>query len=211
MALIVAIEGVDCAGKATQSKKLYEHLFAQFKTKVKLFAFPRYDGPCGDLITKLLKTKLDCFQDIEQAQLLQTLMLADRLDAIESFNVYDYVVCDRYYMSAIVYGQSDKLAEPWLTRMHSTMPQADLQFLIDFDPTQAVNRRGNPRDINESNLEKQIFVRNKYLEIWEKEASSQWVVIDGHKPEEHIHERIKNNVTALINQRKEKNLFDAAI
>ena len=44
---IIVIEGTDCSGKETQSKKIIENL-KQYKFKY--FAFPNYDSPTGKII-----------------------------------------------------------------------------------------------------------------------------------------------------------------
>lgn len=204
MALVVAIEGVDGAGKQTQTALLKDYLTEEFygKNRVKSVAFPRYEGPCGELISKLLKTQMYGFGNIEQAQLLQSVMLADRLDATSAFDDLDVVLCDRYYMSGIVYGLSDELPEPWLYKMHHTLPVANVQILIDVDPLKAKERRAVPRDNYEKNLKKQQFIRAKYLEIWQQNIEKEphvWATINGDNTQEIIHEQIKQAYIRYIN------------
>ena len=46
---IIVIEGTDCSGKETQSKKLEEYL-KQSGKKCKRFYFPNYDSPTGKIV-----------------------------------------------------------------------------------------------------------------------------------------------------------------
>lgn len=214
MALVIAIEGVDSAGKKTQTEKLTTFLKTCFNSdRVKSVAFPRYDGPCGDLIKKLLTTDLYGFGNIEQAQIIQSVMLADRLDGVCDFNKDDVVVCDRYYMSGIVYGQVDELSEPWLHKMHASLPKANLQILIDVDPVKARERRPTPRDNYEKNLKKQQQIRQRYLDIWNVMARRhpyRWVVVDGNNPEDAVATDIQVVTKLFLNAKSYWETSDAA-
>ena len=46
---IIVIEGTDCSGKETQSKKLEEYL-KQSGKKCKSFYFPNYESPTGKIV-----------------------------------------------------------------------------------------------------------------------------------------------------------------
>lgn len=47
--IIIVIEGTDCSGKETQTKKLVERLTQEGK-KVFCFGFPQYDSPTGKIV-----------------------------------------------------------------------------------------------------------------------------------------------------------------
>lgn len=119
-------------------------------------------------------------------------MLADRLGAInlldEGARGWQTVICDRYVMSGIVYGLADGLDEPWLYQMHSTLPKADLQILLDIDPREAARRRGRPRDANESNFALLDKVRKLYNDIWvsNHERRGTWCIIDSSRDLEEV-------------------------
>jgi dTMP kinase len=158
--MLIAFEGVDSSGKATATDFLSKYLTAHGK-QVKSLSFPRYDGPVGPLIYELLQTP-DARPELKQA-----LMLADRLAAVNELTDTSMItICDRYVMSGVVYGLADGLNEPWLYKMHQTLPKADIQILMDVDPALGAKRRGAPRDENEKNLDKLQIIREKYLSIW---------------------------------------------
>ncbi len=217
MAFIIAIEGIDASGKKTACATLSTYLKTLGLGPVASFDFPNYNGPCGDLIAKLLKTKLSEFNTLEQAKLIQSVMLADRLDAIAKFKKFPvttaaFIVCDRYYMSGIVYGWADGLSAMWLEDMHCTMPRADLQILIDVDPVQAAKRRDQPRDEYEKDLNKQLKVRDKYLEIWHDNSDKPgWAVVDGSQSASDVSTTIRDAVSRAYLNKIQKANFDAAI
>jgi dTMP kinase len=214
MALIFAIEGVDGAGKQTQAEQLVDFLKTRFDpSRVKSIAFPRYDGPCGPLIHKLLRSKSFDFDDNAHAQLIQSVMLADRLDAVNTFKRDDVIVCDRYYMSGIIYGQVDGLPKEWLYSMHSLLPRADIQILIDVDPSKARERRPEPRDNYERNLAKQQQIRAQYLAVWNERkpiAPHRWLIANGHQPPAEVAQDIACAVTIFLNAKSYWENSDAA-
>lgn len=177
--MIVAIEGIDASGKHLQSQLLADYLKVQ-RHDVTSLAFPRYDGPIGAVIKELLTTPG------AKPELKQAAMLADRLAAIDLLSDKSKtIICDRYIMSGIVYGIADGLEEPWLYAMHKTLPRANLQILLDVDPTVASRRRDKPRDEHEKNLGLMQRARDLYLDIWEKnerEHPYRWIVLDGTQP-----------------------------
>ncbi len=215
MPFLIAVEGVDAAGKKTQCALLSKYLRSLNYGSVESFAFPNYTGPCGELLEKLLKNKLTEFVQTEQAKLIQALMLADRLYAVDKFKQLStaaFIVCDRYYMSGIVYGWADGLSEQWLTSMHNTMPRADLQVLIDVDPVEASKRRDKPRDEYEKDLNKQIKIRQKYLETWrDNKGTPGWAVVNGSQSEIEVHTTIRDCVSRSFLNKLERQNSNAAI
>lgn len=95
---LIAIEGIDGVGKATQASLLTRHIFAE-KGVCGLFSFPRYTTPTGKLVASYLKGEMG-IMSIEQRTKLYA---DDRLAAKEEINAYinngHDVVCDRYVHS----------------------------------------------------------------------------------------------------------------
>jgi dTMP kinase len=176
--MICAIEGCDAAGKASICQALLEYLKSLGKD-AEVIAFPRYSGPVGSLIKETL-----CTPNF-RPEILQSLMLADRLAAVDILaNPNKEIICDRYYMSGIVYGAVEGLNEPWLYSMHQTLPRADVQILLDIDPLISSKRRDKPRDENEKNIDKLQAIRKKYLDIWHVNSANQfgvWYVVNANQ------------------------------
>lgn len=190
--MIVAFEGLDASGKATQSR-----LFAE-KIGAPLFSFPRYETMVGKLIRRLLRqeSKLvigDGARDPDEAIVLQTLMVADKMEALSLMPdmvgapEIRTVVCDRWKDSAVAYGTTDGVSREWLDRTQSLLPTATLTFFLDASPEEGLRRRPNMRDRYEKDREQQDRIRENYLAL---SAQSSWTTIDGVGTIEQVHERV---------------------
>ncbi|MDO8663436.1 MAG: dTMP kinase, partial [Candidatus Wildermuthbacteria bacterium] len=97
----IVFEGIDGAGKGTQSNLLFNFLKNK-NVQVKKFQYPEYEGPIGKLIKDFLYKKYELSAD---TQFL--LYFADFLK--DSQKIKDYlkagkiVICDRYLNSALAY------------------------------------------------------------------------------------------------------------
>lgn len=199
--LFVVLDGLDAAGKATQSKILAKRLNAE------LYSFPRYDTPIGKLIKRHLRNEVELIERIptavtllvtsprgshehvqggpapEDALMFQCLNLADKIHA--AWFIQDHllrganVVCDRWIPSAICYGLADGLDRDDLFTAHGVLPQADLNIFLDITPEEALRRRPEARDRYERDREKQKAVRAQYEQMWAAEAGAHYVKIDG--------------------------------
>jgi thymidylate kinase len=172
--LIVVIEGMDAAGKATQSKLLAEKIGAT------RFTFPNYDSPTGQIILghlkkewmamKLVGGHCTCADSVCDAQVFQSLQTVNRLEslpAIEYAQKLGSIVLDRYWQSAVVYGALDELDSEWLRLVQERpMPPADVNILIDIPVEEGFKRRPERRDRYEVNREFLEKVRIEYLKLW---------------------------------------------
>lgn len=193
--MFVAIEGVDAAGKATQSKVLADRLGAR------LFSFPDYTTPAGHLILGHLKRYWSALPDegsadakvqvgdvdILNAKVFQALQLANRMEHASELDHLiaqgRHIVADRYWASGAVYGQADGLDPMWLMRIHEHLPQPDLNLLLDIDPGQSSERRPERRDRYEKQEGLMETVAVLYRQLWrtmaDKYGQRCWLVIDG--------------------------------
>lgn len=209
--MLVCIEGCDGSGKATQSKLLVERV-ARNNVHATLFSFPRYDTPIGHTIKRHLmreivlnevKHVLDSGGQTgrtltrraqEDALMFQCLMLADKSDAASEMRAIltrgGHIVCDRWIPSSYCYGSSDGLEPAWLDRMHSSLPQADLNLFLDIPPEEAVRRRPEAGDRYEQDREKQKVVRTNYEALWKRGSYPTWQVVNGEGAIEEVAERI---------------------
>lgn len=177
--MLLALEGCDAMGKATQASALNIYLTKK-GLSTRLVAFPRDDGPAGSLIRDMLSERYNLGAALPRV--IQSLMLADRMAAVDILNNPGGVtICDRYTMSGVVYGLADGLEEPWLYNMHKCLPQADVQILLDGNPEIATKRRPVMRDRYEKDFAKLHKIREIYKSIWENKAkaeSGRWYVIN---------------------------------
>src|SRR5438552_15172430 len=102
MGLLLAIEGIDGAGKGTQAARLAETA-AGHGRRVASFSFPLYDGnPFSRAVADYLNGEFGGADEVHP-ELAALLYAGDRFHArprlLEALAVSDLVVCDRYVAS----------------------------------------------------------------------------------------------------------------
>jgi dTMP kinase len=93
-----------------------------------------------------------------------------------------HVVCDRFWMSGLVYGMADGLDRDWLLRVHESLPQPDLWILLDADPKVSIERRPERRDRYERD-DKAELRRQLYLDEFRRRQETErldrtWRIVD---------------------------------
>ena len=210
--MIIAIEGLDASGKATQAKALSDAL--QPSTVI---SFPRYSGPFGAAIRAHLKEEVVlCQRDKttgalstspDDAVVFQALMTMDKYDAASEIKALDrkgqFVVLDRYWPSACCYGADDGLDFSSMLRINACLPPADLYVLLDISVDRTTSRRPEARDRYERDKEKLTRVRSRYLHMWQIMSQAKvpsqgaWVVLNGHEEPALITKKIIEEVHGL--------------
>jgi len=163
-ARVIAIEGSDGVGKATQTKKLIEHL-RRDGFRVATISFPRYDTPTGKRIKKYLEGELGDpknIDPIESAHLYHN----DRKAALplisNMIKENDFLILDRYKYSSFAH-QPAKLKEPEkmislmkdIEQMENDIPEANLVIFLHVTPeiSQTLIKKEKKCDIFESDIE----------------------------------------------------------
>jgi len=156
--ILIAIEGIDGAGKTTQTKILKEKFTAMGYSVISLHE--PTDGIWGKKIEKLAKngrhginpeTELNYFMN-------------DRIEDVEknitpSLQEKKIVIMDRYYFSSVCYQGARGLdLDSVEKRNEEIAPIPNITFILDIDPEMALNRIKNSRP----NLPNR-FERKKYL------------------------------------------------
>jgi thymidylate kinase len=164
----------------------------------------RHDHLPGLDLPRLHLEKLMASWSLDKALVIQCVMLADRLEHVELLREYAdndrvLLILDRYYLSGLVYGQADGLDLDWLEKIHSTLPRADVFFLLDIPVEESVRRRPDRQDYYEKNLPKLRKVRNLYIETTSRVEELPVVLLDGTLDPEIIAFNIEKFVTTLIN------------
>lgn len=171
--MLIAIEGIDGSGKATQSRAVAKAM------KAKVISFPQYDSPIGKCIERELKNpKMSPLE-------FQALMLADKYSAAKVLDEgFTNIILDRYWMSAVAYGSVDGIDRQWLIDVHHLLPRPNYWILIDVPVDASVKRRPERRDHYEKNLDKLNTIRATYLELFSKKAIEdprRWHIVDGNR------------------------------
>lgn len=157
--LFIAIEGLDGSGKTTLAKQLAKFLGQALECPVQ-FTYQPHDESCGgDYIRQVLKKEITHFT--EEALLYG--FAANRQDhGARVINpILDdkggIVICDRYYLSSLVYQSSEKYPLDYVMMINQTARQPDLTIFMNVD-NQTVYER--------------MKVRNKPPELFEKDLSA---------------------------------------
>ena len=186
MGLLLAIEGIDGAGKGTQAALLAETA-ARAGYRVASFRFPRYDdNPFSAAIASYLNGDLGGLDEVHPA-LSALLYACDRFHArpelVAALERHDLVVCDRYVASNLAHqgakleGEERARLLDWLLDVEYrefALPRPDLVVLLDAPAALArelVGRKGArayttlEADIHESAAGHGDASRAIYLEL----------------------------------------------
>jgi len=172
--MLIAIEGLDQSGKATQAQLLRDEL-REGGTRARLVSFPDYGTSIGEEIARALQGERDYGPEV-----MQLLYIANRYERKADLERWLdgglVVVCDRYVASSVAYGEAQGLDVDWLTQTQRFLPASDLTILLDIAPELAVERKATGRDRYERDLALLSRVRESYLRQVEQAG---WVRVDG--------------------------------
>ncbi len=177
---LIVIEGVDGAGKGTQTEILVKKLEQEGK-KVRKMSFPRYDTFFGKEVKAYLRGEFGTLEQIHP-KLAALFFELDRLEATKEIKKHIkegyYVICDRYFISNHAHqGSKFKDREKrkdfinWLLELeleHLKLAKEDYVIFLDL-PTQntaeAVASRGREMDIHEKDKAYLEETRKAYVEL----------------------------------------------
>ncbi len=172
--MLIAIEGLDQSGKATQAQLLRDQL-RQGGTRARLVSFPDYGTSIGEEIARALQGEREYGPEV-----MQLLYIANRYERKADLERWLdgglAVVCDRYVASSVAYGEAQGLDVDWLIQTQRLLPASDLTILLDISPQLAVERKATGRDRYERDLSLLGRVRVSYLRQAEQAG---WVRVDG--------------------------------
>ena len=193
--MLIAIEGLDQSGKATQGERLRDHLRGE-GARARLVSFPDYGTSIGEEIARALQGERE--YGPEAMQLLYVANRYERKADLERWLSGGLtVVCDRYVASSIAYGVAQGLDADWLSDIQRFLPCAELTILLDIDPALAAERKSAGRDRYERDLDLLKRVRDSYLDQAER---SNWVCVDGNRSKDDVTGEIISVVTARFSQ-----------
>ena len=199
--MIVCLEGIDAAGKATQAERLAKRLDAR------LLSFPNYGTRSGILIGDHLQQLWQARYMVEgqrpelDALVFQSLMLTNRMEAASNIRAAkaagNGLVLDRYWPSGIAYGSADGLDFDWLLKIHEHLPQAHIYVLVDINPDLSARRRPERADRYEMQPGLMEEVASNYHRLWNMmrhKHPAEWAVVDGNGSIEQVESEIWDRV-----------------
>lgn len=185
--LLIAVEGIDGAGKTTQVRLLAQAI-ERLGERVITSKEPT-DGPWGRKIREsAAKGRLSLDEELEA-------FVNDRIEHVQTviqpaLEAGKTVILDRYFYSTIAYqGSRGRDIGQLQASMEKIAPPPDIVFLLDVDPAQAVrliSESRNERPDEFEKIETLTRVRKAYNAIQEPRI----VRIDGSRPVEEVHEAV---------------------
>ena len=187
--MIIAIEGIDGAGKNTLVNAIRESAGAP----VAVLAFPRYDSSVpAQLVAEALHGRMGDLTD--SAYAMATLFALDRHGAREQLMRYvdsaEIILLDRYVASNAAYSAArlqDDAVMDWVHDLEFGrlgLPVPDLQVLLATDPGTASQRalsraaqdtsRERDRYERDTGLQKRTY--DAYLRLAERDWAGRWLV-----------------------------------
>jgi dTMP kinase len=167
---IVAIEGLDKAGKHTATKVLYDYFTAN-GLRVEQMSFPNYGTPIGEMIQKWLRGEI--LADEKTFELLQA---ADKQHAQTTINEYerqgvDVLLIDRYVHTEWAYGAYEN-DDRWLAELTRHMRLPDAVIYLDVEPEVSMQRKGKrgDNDFYESDIERLRYTKSEFECLFEEQG-----------------------------------------
>jgi dTMP kinase len=193
---LIVLEGIDKAGKDTQTTLLADSLRKAGKT-VNCVSFPDYTTSLGREIKRFLLGEV-CFR----AEVRQLLYVANRWEREEDIRRWlddkRYVLADRYIPAGLVYGMVNGLELEWMLHLEEGLPKADVVIVLDIPPETAVERE-MAQDVYEKDIEFQTRIRSMYLQL---SADFGWKVVDGNRSSENVASDVLRLIKTLFIQHK---------
>ena len=183
--MIIAIEGLDQAGKKTQTEMLVKALRSS-KIKTAVFSFPDYSTTIGKEIKRYLYGKRKFPPEI-----IHYLYAANRWEKLEEINISatknSILIMNRYYYSNLVYGIANGLKEKWLQNLEDGLPKADLVIVLDVSQSESFSRKKSKRDKFEKNKEFSKKISQIYRKLGKKHR---WKLVDASGTKQETHKQI---------------------
>jgi thymidylate kinase len=189
---LIAIEGADRVGKATQAKML-EKALCRLKHKTTVEEIPYDDGVSHLKIYEMLRSG----SALQFPVVFQTLQGLNRRYFQTRFlptlaGHYDVVVLDRWTTSTRVYGAASGVSEETTNAILEGIIPADLTLVLDRLPLPKTDL-----DSYELNTELQQTVRRGYASYCER-WPQQFVKIDGDGPRDAVHDAMLREVLRVL-------------
>lgn len=174
---LVALEGIDQAGKQTQAQAVQERARAA-GIACEVRGYPDYETPIGRLIHQSLRES-----GVLDSRTRAMLFAANRWEKdteIRALLAHDaLVLVDRYTASNVVYGAAQGLDPAWLRGLETGLADPHLTLFVDIPATESARRKSRDRDGFERDLALLETARRHYLRLASELA---WTVVDGARP-----------------------------
>lgn len=190
---LIAIEGIDQAGKRTQANLLAAKLRRE-GTRVSIWSFPDYTTSIGKVLKGYLRreTQLD-FHSVHLLYAANKWEVVDELS--HRIKRGETVIVNRYTPSNIAYGSAHGLGVDWLSSLERGLPEPDIVLVLDVPPHVSRGRKRKGRDIHEDDFAYLNRVRQSYTRLSKKYG---WTIIDGTGDQETVRRLVWVTASAVL-------------
>lgn len=183
---LIAIEGIDQAGKQTVSRWLVGKL-RLIGVETEEAGFPDYSTQLGQEITRFLKG-----EHVYSPQVRQLLYAANRWERADEIRAWlaagKTVVVDRYIGSGVAYGAAQGLPMGWMLAIEEGLPVPDITLLLDIPPHISLERKPHRRDAYEARTDLLARARDAYLTL---ARAPGWLVVDAAADRDTVRARVR--------------------
>jgi len=193
--LYIAVEGIDGAGKTTQSKRLIRY-FRQKRIPA-IYVEEPTKNPVGTLVRKGLRGEIS-FSEEEMALLFAAdrLWLKNRVVLPALRKGYN-VVSDRSVISSLAYQTAATSQRKWVAEINKHALKPDIIVYIELNPLKAIKRIAKTKQ----RYEKINFLRlvdKEYKRVIGREKNVVWV--NGDAEIEQVFDQMIKGLTKLVPQ-----------
>jgi len=193
---LIAVEGIDQAGKQTVCAWLADELRAQ-GVPTEQTGFPDYATPLGMEIGALMHG-----ERAFPPQASQLLYAANRWERTAEIRAWleagTAVVVDRYTASGVAYGAAQGLDMAWMLEVERGLPPASLTLLLDIAPEVSLARKTTARDAYEARLDLLAAARTAYHALAQAPG---WLVVDAAADRDTVRARVLAALQTHLAQR----------
>jgi dTMP kinase len=195
--ILIAIEGIDGAGKTTQTARLRDH-YNRLGFNVCSLKEPT-NSPFGQKIRELAINGRQSVTGLEELELFINDRILDCSNNIgPALNNNQLVLIDRYYFSNIAYQGALGLDKNYILKRNEEIAiPPDMVIILDLSVKIGLSRIENYRKENHNHFEKEDYLE-KVRKIFLEMNASYIQLIDASRDEYTVFNNIKNIVQDIV-------------
>jgi dTMP kinase len=190
---LIAVEGIDQAGKKTQAGLLARNLRERGK-RVSVWSFPDYTTTLGKQLKSYLERRIQL-----EMHTVHLLYAANKWEVaqelIENLVQGVDIIVNRYSPSNLAYGLAHGLPHDWLRSLEEGLPTPNMVVVLDIPPRMSLDRKRRGRDVHEGDLAYLSRVRKEYLRLAKRYG---WRVVDGAQDLQTVQRLVWKKVASLV-------------
>jgi len=171
--VLIGLEGIDAAGKRTQTSILGSWLSSRGHI-THIISFPDYGTTLGMEIKRFLSGSRNYPPEVRH-MLFAANRWEKRDELVSRLSSTDIVIVNRYSESNLAYGLANGLKLDWLINLEAGLPKPNVVIVLDAPPSVLSSRRGRGKDEYEKDVDLQERTRAAYIKLAKDFG---WKVID---------------------------------